>query len=168
MKLLYLLLFSLFIFTQPCIAQKEAAHTIALQENKVSPKANLSMVSWITGAWEGEAFGGAFEEIWAAPQGNSMMGMFKLWEKGQIAFYELLTISEENESLILRLKHFNSDLKGWEEKDISVDFPLVKIETNKVFFNNYTFEKIDDNTIHCYVVIEKEEVKFVFKRKSLE
>ena len=54
-----------------------------------------------------------------------MMGSFRMIENDTVNFYELMTITEQDESLILKLKHFSSDLKGWEEKDTTVDFPLV-------------------------------------------
>lgn len=56
-----------------------------------------------------------------------MMGMYRLIRNAKPAFYELCTIVEENGSLVLRLKHFNPDLKGWEETDKTVDFPLVAL-----------------------------------------
>lgn len=153
------------VFT--CKAQ-EFNHTIALEEGQSSPKASLDQVAWITGHWEGEAFGGHFEEIWSSPKAGSMMAMFKLWADGQVQFYELITIAEVDGSLVLKLKHFGADLKGWEEKDEMMEMPLVKLEENIVYFNNYTFELKDEDTIHCYVIIEekgaKEEVQFVFKR----
>ena len=133
-----------------------------------SPKATLSDVAWIAGHWQGEAFGGIIEEIWAPPLGNSMMGAFKLLENGIVSFYEMETISEENETLILRIKHFHGDLKGWEEKDETIDFPLVKIEGNSAYFEGLTFEKISDTEMNIYVVIGEdgttgEEYKFNYK-----
>ena len=133
-----------------------------------SPEATLGDVEWIAGHWRGKAFGGIVEEIWSPPLGNSMMCVFKLVAENKVAFYEIVTISEENNTLILRLKHFNSDLTGWEEKDETIDFPLVKVEVNKAFFDGFTFEKISEDEINIYVVISdkegKHEVQFNYKR----
>jgi hypothetical protein len=49
--------------------------------------------------------------------------MYRLVRDRKPIFYELLTIVEENGSLMLRLKHFN--LTGWEDKLKTIDFPLV-------------------------------------------
>ena len=86
----------------------------------------------------------------------------------QVSFYEIETITEENGTLILRLKHFHANLKGWEEKDETVDFPLVKLEANRALFDGLTFEKISDDEMNIYVMIENndgkaEEMKFAYK-----
>ena len=151
-----------------CLIQ--AQNTIPLKEGMVSPDASLNDVSWISGHWLGKAFGGTVEEIWSPPMGDTMMFVFRLVKDGEVSFYEIGHIKEEGNSLILQLKHFNRDLSGWEEKEETVDFKLVRIEENKVYFDNFTFEKISENNINLYVVINEsedktEEVKFSYKRK---
>ena len=42
-------------------------------------------------------------------------------------FYEICTIVEENNSLVLKLKHLNRDLTGSEEKDEVRAFPLAPL-----------------------------------------
>ena len=145
-------------------------NTLKLNGGK-SPEATLSDVSWISGYWKGEALGGIIEEIWSDPYGNSMMGSFKLVSEGKVSFYELCTISEENNTLILRIKHFSSDLKGWEEKDDSEEFKLVKLDKNKAYFNNLTFELVDENNLDIYVIFKEEgkeetEMKFSYVLKK--
>ena len=85
-----------------------------------------------------------------------MMGSFKLVTNENVQFYELCTISEENETLVFRLKHFHNDLKGWEEKDERLEAKLVKIENNKAYFNDFTFEKINKNELVIYAVFKNE------------
>jgi len=116
-------------------AQEQASNVLKLTEGKNSPKASLQDVSWISGYWRGEAFGGITEEIWSDPLGNSMMFSFKLVIDGKIQFYEVGGITEENNTLLLQLKHFHGDFKGWEKKDETVDFKLVKVEKDRVYFN---------------------------------
>ena len=154
----------LFIVSTTLIFQ----NTLTL-EDKDSPAASINDVAWIAGNWQGEALGGITEEIWTAPLGKSMMGSFKLVVNEIVQFYELCTITEENESLLLRIKHFDKDLKGWEEKDQSIEFPLVKIEKNKVYFDGLTFEKINEDELNIYVIFKdegKEEVEMKFNYKS--
>ncbi|WP_396603222.1 DUF6265 family protein [Algibacter sp. R77976] len=125
------------------------------QENKVlEPK--LENIAWISGHWKGEAFGGITEEIWSEPSGGSMMASFKLINDGKVSFYEIEIIREIENSLILQLKHFNNDLKGWETKEETIDFPLIKITPNKAIFDGMTFEKINDNKMNVYVDIHQE------------
>lgn len=149
-------------------AKDQFSSILSLQENQKPPKADLSVVQWLTGHWRGMAFGGTIEEIWAPALGGSMMGAFKLVNEGRVMFYEIETITEEDETLVFRLKHFHSDLKGWEEKNETTEFKLVKVEQNKIYFNGLTLEKINDNEINIYVAIEDKgittEEKFSYKR----
>ena len=159
---IFFLLFSISIIAQ------EEANTLELSEGQNSPVASLSDVYWIQGHWTGEALGGQVEEIWSPPLGESMMGSFKLVQDGKVKFYEIITISEVGQTLIMRLKHFDPNLKGWEEKDETVDFKLVKLSPGKVFFDGLTFERISENEMNVYVVIEmdgkKEEVTFSYHK----
>lgn len=148
----------------------KAQNTISFEEGSTSPKATLEDVSWIEGHWLGEAFGGITEEIWSPPLGDSMMFSFKLIVDGKVQFYELGHIQQIDETLLLQLKHFHGNLKGWEEKDETVDFKLNKIEGNRIYFDEFTFEKINENEINLYVVVgnedgTSEEVKFNYKRR---
>jgi len=120
-----------------------------------SPSANLNDVSWLQGHWKGEAFGGIAEEIWSPPLGDSMMFVFKLVDEGKVVFYEIGGIREVDNTLFFQLKHFGNDFKGWEEKDETVDAKLVKIEKDKVFFDDFTFEKVNDHEINVYVVVSE-------------
>jgi len=147
-----------------------AQNTLKFDPLNNPTKANINDVSFITGYWVGEAFGGQIEEVWTSPLGDSIMGSFKLVVDEKVEFYELCTISEENETLVFRLKHFHNDLKGWEEKDERINSQLVKIEKNKVFFNNFTFEKVHENELNIYVLFKsddgiEEEMKFNYKLK---
>lgn len=134
-----------------------------------SPRASLDEVSWISGHWHGEAFGGIVEEVWTEPLGPSMMGSFKLVANDKVVFYEILIIKEIEESLILQLKHFSGDLEGWEEKDETVDFKLMKVAPNAVYFNGMTFVRENETNMTVYVVIhnedgEQHEEAFKYKR----
>ncbi len=136
-------------------------------ETTLEPK--IENCAWIAGNWKGEAFGGQTEENWSTPSGGSMMATFKLINDGQVSFYEIEIIREVNDTPMLQLKHFNSELKGWETKDETVDFPLKEITATKVVFEGMTFEKISDNEMNVYVDIENKNgeidiVKFNYKK----
>ena len=147
----------------------DKSKTLKLSDVDAMPEATIADAAWIAGNWRGDLFGGVGEEIWSKPLGGAMMGMFKHVVGDAVTFYELMTIVEESNSLILKLKHFNADLTAWEEKEEMVDFPLVKMTSNAIFFDGYTFQKKDDNTIQCYLRSQKKgeevtEVGWVFKR----
>jgi len=153
-------------FTLTCFAQNTKATSI---EGELSPR--LKNIAWIAGTWHGEAFGGITEEIWSEPSGGSMMATFKLINNEKVTFYEIEVIREVENTLVLQLKHFGPDLKGWETKDETVDFPLKEITKNKVVFEGMTFERINDLEMNIYVDIkndigEVEVVKFNYKKES--
>lgn len=162
--------FTFLLLISVTFAQTETSNVIKFEEGMDSPKASLEDVSWISRYWRGEAFGGITEEIWSDPLGNSMMFSFKLVVEGEVQFYEHGGISEKNNTLLLQLKHFHGDFKGWEEKDETVDFRLIKIEKNRIYFDEFTFEKISDSEMNIYVVVHNKdkssnEIIFNYKRK---
>lgn len=128
--------------------------SICAQE-KPSLEPKLENISWISGNWKGEAFGGQVEENWSKPSGGSMMATFKLINNNKVSFYEIEIIREVENTLMLQLKHFSNDLKGWETKDETVDFPLKQITANKVVFEGMSFEKVSDNEMNVYVDIHQ-------------
>lgn len=140
---------------------------IAQEKKTLEPK--LKNISWISGNWKGEAFGGLTEENWSEPSGGSMMATFKLINDGKVSFYEIEIVREVENTLILQLKHFNNDLKGWETKNETVDFPLKEITPTKAVFEGMTFEKVNDNEMNVYVDIHQkdgsiETAKFNYKK----
>jgi len=128
---------------------------ITLEDEQKSPYAKIQDVAWIAGQWEADAFGGVSEEVWNPPFGPSMVGMYKLVKDNKVVFYELLVIMEHLDSLILKLKHFNPDLTGWEEKAQTVDFPLVKLTADSAYFDGLTFRRIDENTMKIFLLMKK-------------
>ncbi len=148
------IVYFLVLFCFDVLANDNFPNLLFLEDKQQSPPADLSVVKWLSGHWRGEAFGGLIEEIWSPAIGGSMMGAFKLVVENKVQFYEIETISEESGTLVFRLKHFHKDLKGWEEKDKTIDFVLVKVTDNKVYFNGMTIERISDIKINIYVAIE--------------
>lgn len=128
-----------------------AQNTMELSEGSESPEATIGQLAWLEGHWEAEALGGTAEEIWAAPKAGAMMGMFRAEKAGEITFYELFTIREVDSSLLLQVKHFNRDLTGWEEKDKTVDFPLVKLNEKEVWFDGLTMKMTDNDHLTVFV-----------------
>jgi len=127
-----------------------------LEEGQKPAKASIEEVNWITGHYQGEAFGGFIEEKWTDARAGAMMGSFRMLKEDQVKFYELMTISEEDESLVLRIKHFDKDLKGWEEKEESMETKLVEIKHQKAFFEGITFERTPNDQLYIYVIMDHE------------
>ena len=161
-------IFLLFIILSCSVYAQKFENTISKEKYSKLPPATLENVKWLAGHWRGEAFGGITEEIWSPPLGGSMMCAFRLIKDNKVDFYELCTIVEDNNTLLLRIKHFHPDLKGWEDRDVTVDFPLVKVTNERLYFEDFTIEKVSPDEINMYVVIQssgkESEVKFNYKR----
>lgn len=142
--------------------------TLTFTEGMTSPPATLADAAWIAGLWRGEAFGGQVEENWSPPLGDSMAGAFKLVSDGKVDFYELEVIREVGNTLLLQLKHFHGDLRGWEEKDETVNFPLVKVTDTALYFDGFTIERVSDDAMNMYVRLKEGDAErdmlFAYKR----
>lgn len=137
-----------------CAAQDRLTeNTFKLRPGQQSPPATIADMAWLAGHWKGEAFGGVSEEIWSPPANGSMMGMYRLVSKGGPVFYELMTLVEEHGSLVLRLKHFHASLKGWEEKDKTVDFAFVMKSNGMIHFEGMAFRPDGKDAVTIYVVM---------------
>jgi hypothetical protein len=113
----------------------------AQESSPPAAKASLSDFEWIVGHWSGTGLGGTSEEMWMPPAGGAILGSFRQLKDGAVVFYELLTFLERSGTVVLRLKHFNADLTGWEEKAQVLEFRLVEITPTKAVFDAMTFER---------------------------
>ena len=139
--------------TMPVAAQDDSAEaqteTRIGEEGFVSPPATLDQMDWLIGQWAGEGIGGApAMESWLPPTGGTMVGTFVQEREDEdgptkIMFTEHMYLSEADGTLVLKLKHFNADLTGWEEKDDMLTFRLVAIEECAAYFNALTLRCAD-------------------------
>jgi hypothetical protein len=113
--------------------------------------------AWIAGHWRGEAFGGIADEVWSPPLGRSMMGMYQLLQDDEVAFYEFLTITEEDGSLLLRLKHFDPQMVGWEEKDQAQIFRLVRVTLDEVHFDGLVFRRTGFDSLQVSLKMRRDD-----------
>jgi len=138
-------------------AEPRTEHTYQLEPGETPPTATLDDASWLVGSWSGTAFGQNFEEAWNPPSAGTMIGLFKLYGDDGVAFYELLQLSVEDDTLSLKVKHFNADFTAWEDKSDFVDFRLVRKEENALHFGGLSFYKRDDDAIDGYIVMRNGE-----------
>ncbi|MEP0189454.1 MAG: DUF6265 family protein [Erythrobacter sp.] len=143
-RILGLLAFGL-AFAGPVAAEEAAIETRIGEEGFVSPPATLEQVDWLAGQWVGGGIGGApAMESWLPATGGTMVGTFvQETADGAIMFTEHMYLTQENGSLALKIKHFNADLTGWEEKDDMLTFRLVAIEPCAAYFNALTLRCAD-------------------------
>lgn len=129
-------------------------HTLRLAKGQASPPATIKEVAFLVGHWSGNGLGGTFEEIWTAPRQGVMVGMYRGLKDDAPTFNELLVLREEAGSLVIRLKHFNPDMTGWEEKDQVVTMPYVGTRGGVVHFDGMAFKPTGPDTVTCYLAIE--------------
>jgi hypothetical protein len=151
------LLVACLVLAAPAAAQPAAPtppqfHAMRLGD-QASPAATLDAIAWLAGRWEGEGLGGISEELWSPPRGGVMMGMYRSLKQDQVQFYEFLQIVEEKGTLLLRLKHFNPDFSGWEEKAAFVSFRLAKVEPRAVHFDGLSFVRQSDDDLRIYLLL---------------
>lgn len=150
--------------------EKLTAHTLQLGDGSESPPARVTDFAWLEGHWQAEALGGTVDEIWSPPAAGTMVGMFRLIQDDEAGFYEIFTLTEEGPTVLLRLKHFHPNLTGWEEKDETVDFPLVALEEGQAFFDGVTYRRRGPDEIEVFLAMHTKdgvkEVVFAHKRVS--
>mgnify|MGYP000474719007 CR=1 FL=1 len=135
-------------------------HTFRLAEGETAPPATLEDAAWLVGSWDGECFGERCEEVWNAPSAGSMVGMFKLFGDDGVRFYELLLLVVEDDTLVLKVKHFSPDFSAWEEKSDYVSFRLVDVEPDALHFGGISFYRLGPDDIDIWIVLKQgEEVR---------
>jgi hypothetical protein len=118
-----------------------AQETRKAGEGHVPPPATIADAAWLVGTWSGTGIAGAeAHEDWLPASGSTMVGTFvQETAEGGIMFSEHMYLMEEGGSLVVKLKHFNSDLTGWEDKDGMLTFRLIAAEPCALFFNALTY-----------------------------
>lgn len=112
-------------------------------EEEASPKtspvsAKLTDLAWFQGHWTTKFGPNELHEIWSPPSADCMMASFCWIKNGSIWMYELLTMRQDDNTIVLRFKHFSRDLHGWEEKDEALTLVLVELSENLAAFKNTT------------------------------
>lgn len=147
------------------------AETRSATSGAVAPAAALADLAWLVGSWEGEGLGGVVLESYSPPAGGQIAGHFRLLKNGKPQFYEMLMIAEVGASLEFRVKHFNPDMTGWEEKAEVVRFPLVAVEKDVWYFDGLTLRRTGpDSTRQTVLIRQKDgttrEAGFTYRRVS--
>lgn len=154
----------------PSTAQEsDTTRTIRLTEDAPRPTASILDVSWLAGRWLGQGLGATTEEVWLPPTGGTMVGVLRLVRGDSVDFYELVTLVEEEGSLVLRLKHFGPDLVGWEAKGESASFPLVRRQEESLWFDGLTIHRLDEDEMEVWVALQQQdesirEARFTYRR----
>lgn len=112
-----------------------------LADENSSARDKLARIGWMQGSWTAAVEGDYLDEFWSPPHDDSMIGMFRWSKKGTLWMCEMLSIVAEGDNIVLRVKHFDRSLVGWEEKDKAITMPLVRQSADESIFE--TSEKPD-------------------------
>ena len=136
----------------------QAQETRSIPDDHVPPPATLAELGWLVGQWRGEGIGGApAYESWLPPTGNTMVGTFvQQADDDTLRFTEHMYLIEEGDTLVLRLKHFNADLTGWEDKDDMHSFRLIAVEDCAAYFRALTLRCDGENGLLAAVRMTRE------------
>jgi hypothetical protein len=124
--------------------------------------ATLEDLAWLAGHWVDTEGGDLSEEIWTAPSGDSIVGIWR-WVKGRnLKVVEILSIRVEEGRPVLRLRHFDQRLVAREERGSPLAWPLVRSGPREAVFEGLdttgrkvrlTYQRPDDSTLEA--VLEK-------------
>jgi hypothetical protein len=94
----------------------------------------LKPLTFLSGRWMSEQGSEVQEESWSPVIGDSMTGSFRIVQGGRPVFYEFWVVEMDKNRPVLKLKHFNADLAGWEEKSASTKMPLISSSEDDAVF----------------------------------
>jgi hypothetical protein len=116
---------------------------------------SIEDASWLAGRWVGEGLGGELEETWAPPVGGQMVGHFRLMRDGQPVFYEIMLMDVVEGGVRMRVKHFNPDFVGWEEKDAWVTFEPSRVSADALAFNGLIIRRTAPDAIEMRLMLRR-------------
>ncbi len=158
-------LFILLFFTSVTKAQVKF-----LADGEAPGQGKVEDVSWIQGFWEGPGFGGECEESWSSPKSGEMVGTFRHFSEGNIVFLEFMRIIPEGDSFTLKVRHYNPDGNSWEDNGEWVDFKLIEITEDTVWFDGMTIHREGDQLTYDLAFGDGEEkdiARLVLKKRAL-
>lgn len=95
---------------------------------------SLKSLSFLSGRWVSETPSQVQEELWTLVKGDSITGSFRILNQGRPVFYEFWAVELSGSAPVLKLKHFNAGLVGWEDKASSTEMPLIAVADNDAVF----------------------------------
>jgi hypothetical protein len=135
----------------------------------------LRDLAWLTGHWIDDSDGARSEEIWTAPHGDSMVGVWRLSRGGTVRVIEVLAIGVEQGGAVLRLRHFDRALAAREGKEAVPPWPLVRSGRREAVFERVeragrkptrlTYKSPDPETLVAILEKDGRAQEFRFRRR---
>lgn len=126
-------------------------------EAQTTRPATIGDAAWLAGRWVGEGFGGQMEESWSPPVGGQMIGHFRYWRDGQPQFYEIMMLDIAEGGVRMRVKHFNPDFTGWEERGEWHTFEPVLVSDGRLLFDGLDIQRQGEDRMVMSIRIRRGE-----------
>lgn len=168
-----LMLFAALSVNATAAAQERLTENTLQKAKDSNPAASLDSMKWLVGRWVGTGMGGEVEETWSPAKDGRMVGMFRYVRDGKTVLLELMTLSEIEGSVILRVKHFSPELVAWEEKEERTEFSWVSATEGRIDFDGLSFRPNPaGDEMRVYLAMRRDdgsvnEVEFDFRREPL-
>ncbi|MCM3875041.1 MAG: DUF6265 family protein, partial [Thermoanaerobaculia bacterium] len=91
------------------------------------PKADITSLSWLAGAWGGDDAGMRNEELWIPPKAGSMLAVHRDVKNGKTVGFEFLRIEQRGDSLVYLASPGGKP---------ATPFPLAAIDATSVVFES--------------------------------
>jgi Domain of unknown function (DUF6265) len=104
------------------------------------PRPALSDFAWLEGKWLGNWGPRVAEQIWTAPKGGQMLGLFRVVANDKPVVIELFSLVDTPEGVELKFRHFTPALAPWEQSDAG----LMTMKLNEFGPATLVFENAGD------------------------
>ena len=108
---------------------------------RTPPPARIDAGAWLEGDWVWTGGSGISETAWLGPLAGNMASVYRGMRDGRVTFFQIVTLVEAGQSLAVQLKQFDPDLRGWESKEKTVDFNLVRTEPGALYLDGMTYRR---------------------------
>jgi hypothetical protein len=129
-------------------AMGDPAHAATPAAPSLVPRAGLTLdpkpFAFMAGRWMQEDAEGYSEEHWSDARGDTIMGVFRMQSPdGRTTMLELLSISQEAEGILLRLRHHSGDMVPWKSEASALE---LKYAADKSSLSCAVFESDGDRS----------------------
>lgn len=135
---------------------------------------SLDQAAWLAGHWQTQFQDGTLaEELWIAPAGGVMAGLYRQTGPDGFDVAELLLLADAVGGPILRFKHFRSDYSTWEGNGPPVVLRLTQAGPDRLVFDaedggpvkRIVYGRRGADALEVDVVLADGRFSLLFKRK---
>ena len=88
----------------------------AFLQSHATQSVSIESLEFLSGTWRGETAASIIEETWLPPEEGNLTGVFRMTGDGRGQLVEIMTLTEEEDGLVYRLRHFNTALVPWKSE----------------------------------------------------